>query len=80
VPDPDAPAERLLTIPGQPPSLVDVPPGCAFAPRCAFARDVCTAHAEPPDLITVAPAHANACLRWQEIELAETAELTRERA
>jgi oligopeptide/dipeptide ABC transporter ATP-binding protein len=78
VPDPDAPAERLLTIPGQPPSLIDVPPGCAFAPRCTFARDVCTAHPEPPELVTVSPGHANACVRWQEIDLLETAELTRE--
>jgi oligopeptide/dipeptide ABC transporter ATP-binding protein len=76
VPDPDAPAERLLTIAGQPPSLVGVPPGCAFAPRCPFAREVCTAHPEPPPLVTVSPAHANACVRWQEIELREIGELT----
>ncbi len=76
VPDPDAPAERLLTIPGQPPSLIDVPPGCAFAPRCAFARDICTARPEPPELVTVSPGHANACVRWQEIDLRETPELT----
>jgi oligopeptide/dipeptide ABC transporter ATP-binding protein len=80
VPDPDAPAERLVTISGQPPHLVDVPPGCAFAPRCVFARDVCTAHPEPPALMTVTPAHANACVRWQEIELRETPELTEEPA
>ena len=30
--------QRLLRIPGQPPSLIDVPPGCAFHPRCPFAR------------------------------------------
>jgi oligopeptide/dipeptide ABC transporter ATP-binding protein len=29
---------RLERIPGQPPSPVDVPPGCAFHPRCPFAR------------------------------------------
>jgi oligopeptide/dipeptide ABC transporter ATP-binding protein len=80
VPDPDAPAERLLTIAGQPPSLVDVPPGCAYAPRCAFARDVCTARPEPPDLVTTLPGHANACVRWHEIDLRQTPELTEERA
>jgi peptide/nickel transport system ATP-binding protein len=29
-------AERLLPIPGTPPSLINVPPGCAFHPRCAY--------------------------------------------
>jgi peptide/nickel transport system ATP-binding protein/oligopeptide transport system ATP-binding protein len=32
---------RLTTIPGRPPSLIDLPPGCAFAPRCAHARPAC---------------------------------------
>jgi peptide/nickel transport system ATP-binding protein len=32
---------RLTTIPGQPPSLLNRPPGCQFAPRCGFATDVC---------------------------------------
>jgi peptide/nickel transport system ATP-binding protein len=29
-------AKRLLPIPGTPPSLINVPPGCAFHPRCPF--------------------------------------------
>jgi len=29
-------AERLKAIPGQPPSLINLPPGCAFAPRCEY--------------------------------------------
>jgi oligopeptide transport system ATP-binding protein len=29
-------------IEGQPPDLLDLPPGCAFAPRCALVRAVCT--------------------------------------
>jgi peptide/nickel transport system ATP-binding protein len=29
--------ERLLSIPGSPPSLIHVPSGCAFHPRCAYA-------------------------------------------
>ena len=28
-------------IPGQPPSLADLPPGCPFQPRCDFRRDEC---------------------------------------
>ena len=35
------PHTRLQSIPGRPPSLVDPPPGCPFAARCAFAVDVC---------------------------------------
>jgi oligopeptide/dipeptide ABC transporter ATP-binding protein len=32
---------RLAQIPGQPPSLLTPPPGCRFAPRCAYAFDKC---------------------------------------
>ena len=41
LPDPDLEVEWLTTIPGQPPSLYDLPPGCPFAPRCADAMDIC---------------------------------------
>ena len=34
-------ADRLTTIPGQPPSLLDLPKGCRFAPRCPHATDQC---------------------------------------
>lgn len=34
--------ERLYSIPGAPPSLVDLPPGCAFAPRCEHAMPICS--------------------------------------
>jgi oligopeptide/dipeptide ABC transporter ATP-binding protein len=71
VPDPDAAVERLASIPGQPPALVDVPPGCAFAPRCTFARDVCTADPNPPELepVSVGGSHTTACVRHQDIDL-----------
>jgi oligopeptide/dipeptide ABC transporter ATP-binding protein len=36
--DPDV---ALDSIPGQPPDLADLPPGCAFAPRCSFATPTC---------------------------------------
>ena len=41
-------ATRLEQIPGQPPSLLHPPTGCAFNPRCAYAFDRC--RAELPDL------------------------------
>jgi len=40
-------SERLYSIPGAPPNLADLPAGCAFAPRCAYALPVCR-NAYPP--------------------------------
>ena len=40
--------ERLIPIEGQPPSLIDLPVGCAFAPRCPFAMEICVQQ-DPPD-------------------------------
>ncbi|MGL5735566.1 MAG: ABC transporter ATP-binding protein [Beijerinckiaceae bacterium] len=37
-----APGEPLRQIPGSTPALVNLPPGCAFAPRCSRADSVCT--------------------------------------
>ena len=39
VPDADDVRESLDSIPGSPPDLVSPPPGCRFAPRCAFAEE-----------------------------------------
>ena len=36
------PQSRLRAIPGQPPPLTDLPPGCPFAPRCPIAEERCT--------------------------------------
>jgi peptide/nickel transport system ATP-binding protein len=35
------PRQKLLGIPGSPPDLRDLPPGCPFVPRCGFATDAC---------------------------------------
>jgi peptide/nickel transport system ATP-binding protein len=50
--------ERLQPIPGQPPSLIRVPPGCPFHPRCPFATDICRQEMPP---LTGAGAHVAAC-------------------
>jgi oligopeptide/dipeptide ABC transporter ATP-binding protein len=50
---------RLAPIPGQPPDLTRLPPGCAFAPRCSFVQERC--RAERPDLEAVDGAHVSAC-------------------
>ncbi len=58
---------ELFTIPGQPPSLMQSPVGCAFAPRCPAVADVC--RTRDPQLVFVTPSHATACLRVQAGEL-----------
>ncbi len=50
---------RLKEIPGMVPALTNLPPGCAFAPRCAFADDRCRAVA--PDYEEKRPGHWAAC-------------------
>ena len=45
--------DRLTQIPGSMPRLTDRPPGCAFAPRCEMAMDVCRqSHPEEKDVGT----------------------------
>jgi peptide/nickel transport system ATP-binding protein len=53
--------KRLYEIPGMVPNLREPILGCAFAPRCAFARERC--HVEAPVLRDVAGRHAVAC--WE---------------
>ncbi|MEN8211471.1 MAG: ABC transporter ATP-binding protein [Thermodesulfobacteriota bacterium] len=36
------PGDKLTQIPGMMPTLKDIPPGCAFNPRCEFRDDICT--------------------------------------
>jgi peptide/nickel transport system ATP-binding protein len=56
---------RLTEIPGMVPSLANLPPGCAFAPRCGLAVARC--HAESPPLQSWDPNHLAACWRAAEI-------------
>ena len=65
--------ERLVPIPGAPPSLVTLPPGCTFAPRCPLAVDEC--RAAEPALETVAPGHAAACIRTDRVVGRSAAEI-----
>jgi peptide/nickel transport system ATP-binding protein len=60
-----AKGDRLDTIPGSPPDLSALPPGCAFAPRCALALPDCRV-AVPP-LAAIAAGHAVACIRTDEL-------------
>ncbi|MBL8836575.1 MAG: ABC transporter ATP-binding protein [Alphaproteobacteria bacterium] len=56
---------RLPSIPGTIPSAADLPPGCAFAPRCGLAIDACSG--DVPPLAEAGPDRASRCLRWREV-------------
>jgi peptide/nickel transport system ATP-binding protein len=51
--------ERLRPIQGLPPSLIFVPPGCPFHPRCPYVMDICKE--EVPPLLSEDGKHASAC-------------------
>jgi oligopeptide/dipeptide ABC transporter ATP-binding protein len=59
IPRLDVKGQRLEVIAGLPPVLTNIPPGCAFAPRCGYAQYRCTS--ERPELRTVASDRAAAC-------------------
>ncbi len=50
---------ELVPIVGQPPSLIDVPPGCAFHPRCPYATEKC--RSEVPQFRDIVGSHGSAC-------------------
>jgi len=67
---PDVRRPRALQgIPGVAVGVGEWPPGCAFAPRCGFSDDRCTAGVPP--LEEAVPGHAVRCVRWNELELSE---------
>jgi len=57
---------NLDSIPGSPPDLIRLPPGCTYHARCPFGVDDCL-KAEPPLLDVDTPAHRAACIRWQDV-------------
>jgi peptide/nickel transport system ATP-binding protein len=64
--------ERLREIKGSPPNIVELPVGCAFAPRCAHATEKCsqeTPQLEATDVLGL----RSACWHWEEIAASEKA-------
>ena len=55
--------DRLLPIPGTPPSLINVPSGCPFHPRCAYTAQVAgdRCRTEVPALLEIGAGHQTAC-------------------
>jgi peptide/nickel transport system ATP-binding protein len=60
-----AQGSRLVPIPGAPPSMAALPPGCPFAPRCPMVVDDCLS--AEPELVSVAPDHTAACIRTDDV-------------
>ena len=58
---------RLSRIKGQPPSLLHPPSGCAFHPRCDFAKLPSPCADTRPELFTVGPGHLSACHLAEEL-------------
>ncbi len=59
VPRLDRDEEELLSIPGDPPNMLNVPAGCPFSPRCPQVLEQC--HGTRPDLIAPTPERLRAC-------------------
>ena len=62
-PDIERPGAALSSIPGSPPRLDALPPGCRFQPRCHLRIDACANQAPPQ--VELAPGHRAACLLLQ---------------
>jgi peptide/nickel transport system ATP-binding protein len=66
------PRRKLAPLEGEPPNLLDPPPGCRFHPRCPFVTDQCRT-TEPP-LVDIGGRHRVACWNWQQVESSIDAE------
>ena len=62
---------KLRPISGQPPDLSRLPPGCSFAPRCAYVVERCRHEVPPLDPVT--PDHVSACWLARELPTATAA-------
>jgi oligopeptide transport system ATP-binding protein len=62
----EAPGTKLTSIPGLPPDLVALPPGCPFAARCVYRIEKCVQE-RPPLMETDRLNHVSACWRWQDL-------------
>ena len=68
----DAEQEWLEPIPGQPPSMIAPPPGCAFHPRCAFSQGRLVCRTDVPELRSIGDGadHVSRCHFAEELAAA----------
>jgi peptide/nickel transport system ATP-binding protein len=71
----DADTERLVQIPGQPPSLLRPPSGCRFHPRCPYVMNVCRETEPQLEPTQHDPAHLQRCHLDEETKQREAAKL-----
>jgi len=71
VPDPTAEQTTLYQIPGLPPDVAHLKPGCPFAPRCDRVEEICTR--EFPPFVTLGPDHHSLCHFAREVYLGSKA-------
>jgi len=65
VPDPTAEQGKLYQIPGLPPDVAHLGPGCPFAPRCDRAEEIC--HREFPPFVQLNADHCSLCHFAEEV-------------
>ncbi|HEX8175198.1 MAG TPA: ABC transporter ATP-binding protein [Pyrinomonadaceae bacterium] len=65
VPDPTSEQGALYQIPGLPPDVAHLPPGCPFAPRCERAEEICTR--EFPPFVQLTSEHFSLCHFAEEV-------------
>ena len=58
--------QDLISIPGSPPDLIDLPTGCKFHPRCPYATDRC--REEEPELEHRGQHQLVACFHWDQVQ------------
>jgi len=67
--------ERLRPITGQPPSLINLPSGCPFHPRCPYVMDRCRTEVPPLAAVGASATHLSAC--WLPHDMAARNQLRR---
>jgi oligopeptide/dipeptide ABC transporter ATP-binding protein len=71
LPNPHLRRASSISLAGEIPSPIDLPPGCFLASRCPFVIDACRAAMPPAE--TVGPGHVVHCIRYAEVAKAERA-------
>jgi peptide/nickel transport system ATP-binding protein len=76
IPSSSAAGDRLRPIPGSPPSLINLPSGCKFHPRCGYVLDRCLAEEPGLRLVSQDGMHSSAC--WLPVQAAGLGEQAEE--